>query len=285
MSAADTLALRADAAASRPDARRPDAPGDAGEGAPGRGRVRARTVARTVGALAVLGAAASSSWWGPRALGELSFFRVRRVELEGVRFASPASLLARLAVDTTTSVWTELAPLERRVAAHPLVAGVRVARRLPGTLQVTVAERAPVAMAPTRAGIAVYDAAGAALPIDPTVTRGLDVPVVAARDTALLRLLGALRDDMPRLFARVSEARRVRGRATPGGVRTPDEFVFAFAAPTPGGGATLVVRTMPDVTAGRLADLVPVEDDLARRRVRVAELDLRFRDQVIARLP
>jgi cell division protein FtsQ len=46
----------------------------------------------------------------------------------------------------------------------------------------------------------------------------------------------------------------------------------------------VTVRLSPDVTVGRLADLLPVEDELARRRVRVAEIDLRFRDQVIARL-
>jgi len=39
-----------------------------------------------------------------------------------------------------------------------------------------------------------------------------------------------------------------------------------------------------DVTPERLAEIFPVEADLARRQARVAELDLRFRDQVIARL-
>jgi hypothetical protein len=47
---------------------------------------------------------------------------------------------------------------------------------------------------------------------------------------------------------------------------------------------TVPVRAMADVTAERLADVLPVERDLARRQARVAELDLRFRDQVIARL-
>jgi cell division protein FtsQ len=39
------------------------------------------------------------------------------------------------------------------------------------------------------------------------------------------------------------------------------------------------------VTVYRLGDVLPVELDLARRQLQVAELDLRFRDQVIARLP
>jgi cell division protein FtsQ len=42
---------------------------------------------------------------------------------------------------------------------------------------------------------------------------------------------------------------------------------------------------MRDVSAARLAEIDPVEDDLTRRGLRAAEIDLRYRDQVIARLP
>jgi hypothetical protein len=41
---------------------------------------------------------------------------------------------------------------------------------------------------------------------------------------------------------------------------------------------------MLDVAPARLGEIIPVEQDLARRQARVAELDLRYRDQVIARL-
>jgi len=41
---------------------------------------------------------------------------------------------------------------------------------------------------------------------------------------------------------------------------------------------------MLGVSVARLADIFPVESDLLRRRANVAELDLRYRDQVIARL-
>ena len=243
---------------------------------------RARRLVRLALAAGVLGLALSAPAWGPPALSRLAFFRLRRVELEGVRYASAGELVSRLRIDTLTSVWTELAPLERRVTAHPMVERARIVRRLPGTLRVQVEERAPVAMAPSRAGVAVFDAGGLSLPVDPSAAGGLDVPLVAARDTALLRLLGAVRVDAPRLYARISEARRASGT---GGTR--DEFEFTVTAPAPNGAAnvtTVVVRAMADVSVGRLADLVPVEDDLHRRRVRVAEIDLRYRDQVIARL-
>jgi cell division protein FtsQ len=41
---------------------------------------------------------------------------------------------------------------------------------------------------------------------------------------------------------------------------------------------------MADVTVERLAEIGPVEEDLARRGLRAVEIDLRYRDQVIARL-
>ena len=46
----------------------------------------------------------------------------------------------------------------------------------------------------------------------------------------------------------------------------------------------LRVRLPLDLSVERLADIFPVESDLARRQARVGELDLRYRDQVIARL-
>jgi hypothetical protein len=47
---------------------------------------------------------------------------------------------------------------------------------------------------------------------------------------------------------------------------------------------TLRVRVPVGLSVERLADIFPVETDLARRQVIVGELDLRYRDQVIARL-
>ena len=46
----------------------------------------------------------------------------------------------------------------------------------------------------------------------------------------------------------------------------------------------LRVRVPIDLSVERLTDIDPVENDLARRQARVDELDLRYRDQVIARL-
>ena len=102
--------------------------------------------------------------------------------------------------------------------------------------------------------------------MDPTRT-DVDLPVLASRDTLLLRLLGEVRAEIPSLFARVSEARR--------GSRGDIVLVLAEHR----------ILAKADVSAARLAEVLPVELDLARRGRTVTELDLRFKDQVVARLP
>lgn len=251
----------------------------ADERAPGAPRSRLRT--RIIGAvtLLLLAVLASSWWWAPRALAKLAYFRVRRIEIDGARYTTANEILGRLRVDTSWSVWTSLGPLGKRLERDPLVAHARIERKLPGTLRVVLTERVPAAMVPIVGGIVVLDENGRWLPIEPSRVGGVDVPVLAARDSATLRVLGMLRDDAPEVFARISEARRA----------SPDEVRLTFAAGgTAGVGASaqagFILRAGPDLTPARLADIRPVESDLARRRVRFTEIDLRFRDQVIARL-
>ncbi len=203
--------------------------------------------------------------WGPQVLGQLAFFRIRRVEVEGLHFLSPSDVLSRLQVDTSMSVWTDLAPLERRVARHPQVRDVTIERKLPGTLTVRVHENLPIALIPTREGYRPVDVGGRLLPIDPSRVR-IDLPLLPRSDVAALQLLADVRGRLPALFGRISDVHRLGH----------DELVLQLDS--------LVVRADADLSAGRLADIIPVEGDLARRHRRVLELDLRFRDQVIARV-
>jgi cell division protein FtsQ len=211
-----------------------------------------------------------SPLWAPLLLRRLAFFRVRHVEVVGARYVLPSEVLERLKVDTVNSVWDAKGPLVARVRKHPLVRDVEIARRLPGTLVVRLQEYVPVALVATTNGFKAYDARGVALPIDPT-SADVDAPILARPDTALLRFLGAARTEQPGLYGRVSEIRRER--AGPG----ETDLVFMLDS--------LPVRAPSGVTLSRLADIELVEQDLARRRLRAIELDLRYRDQVIARLP
>jgi cell division protein FtsQ len=203
--------------------------------------------------------------WGPKLLAELEFFRLRQVEVHGARYLAPEEIVSRLRVDSTASIWNDLEPLERMVAGHAQVQSVDIDRKLPGTLVIHVTERLPVAFVPAADGMRAVDAAGRTLPIDPSRT-AVDLPVLARGDSAMLRLLVEVREEHPELFDRISEIRRV-GRS---------ELIMDLA--------TLRVRTSDNVSADRLADILPVETDLARRRVQIRELDLRYRDQVVARL-
>jgi cell division protein FtsQ len=224
-------------------------------------------------------ATVTGPWWGPPALATLDFFHVRTVEFDGVRFAKTAELMQRLNVDTTQSVWQSVDSLAARVAAHPMVARVDIERDLPATLRVHVTERIPVALVPAKGGLRPADATGALLPIDPSAI-ALDMPLAASADSALLTVLDGLRQNAPELYARVTEAKRVNA----------DELRFVLTAGTTGAAGpammnAVVVRTGAEVTVARFRDILPVEADLARNHLRVVELDLRFRDQVIARQP
>jgi cell division protein FtsQ len=214
-----------------------------------------------LGVVLVLG----SPFWGPLLLRRLTFFRVHRVEIVGARYVAPRDILSRLHVDTMASVWAPTGPLAARVASHPEILHAVVRRKLPGTLVIEIVERVPIALVPAPSGFRVYDERGVALPIDPA-RMPVDVPVLMERDTTVLRLLGAMRVARPALYERVSAVRRA-GR---------DELILQLK--------TEPVRVMQDVTLERLADIEPVEADLSRKQLRVAEIDLRYRDQVIARL-
>lgn len=242
-----------------------DEPAATGAGA-SRGQ---RWRARRVGALVLAAGVLSAPWWYRPALAQLDFFRVRRVEVRGARYASPDEIVSRMGVDSTASVWDDAGPLEARVRRLPAVQDVRIARKLPGTLVVQVTENPPVAYVQSGGQLAAVDARGNTLRLDPTVVN-VDLPVLRTRDTVALRVLGELRASLPALYSRIGDVRR--GEA--GGL--------AVQLNEPAG---RVVLAPAHVTVERLFDVIPVEADLKRRNLAANEIDLRFKDQVIVRLP
>ncbi len=223
-------------------------------------------IVRAIGVVCVSIVIVASPWLGPRALAQFDYFHVRRVEITGVRYAKATELVRALGVDTMQSVWQDMIPLATRVARHPLVASAAVERKLPGTLIVHVVERVPVALIVSAGMLRPTDLTGQVLPIDPARI-SVDAPVAATADTVLLRLLDELRVEAPTLYARITEARRDAS----GQVRLQLGLT--------------TVRANSEVTVARVRDILPVEADLARNHLRAVELDLRFRDQVIARQP
>jgi cell division protein FtsQ len=99
------------------------------------------------------------------------------------------------------------------------------------------------------------------------VRSDLNVPTESGPDGSVLRLLADLRADRPDLFARISEV-RLTGR---------DQLRIELL--------DVAVLAMRTISAERFDELSSVERDLARRGIAPLELDLRFKDQVIARVP
>lgn len=219
---------------------------------------------RRIAAVVVL-LALVSPWWAPPIMRRMDFFRVRQVEVRGGRYTPAEEVRALLAIDTTFSIWNPLDSLEARVATHAQVSSATISRRFPATLVVRIEEHEPVALVPGSGGMKAYDATGRALPLDPSRTP-VDVPIVPRADTTLFRLLGDIRQAARDVFARVNEVRRVSRN-----VVSLDLVDFT-------------VLVSPAIGVERLQQVSSVEAELASRRVRLRELDFRYRDQVIARI-
>lgn len=214
-------------------------------------------------ALAVLGGVLLATLAGPRLLQELSFFRVRRVEIGGLQYLAPATMMAALKLSPKASVFDDPAPLVRRAKSVPGIKAVAIQRRLPGTLEVTVEEAVPVALAPASGGLALLDARGKRLPFDP-VTSAPDLPLAVGGDGIVAAVLARVRDYAPDLFARVSEGWRVG----PDVVLEVDGRRLWFGA---------------QVSAEDIRAVTAVEQTLARQGRQFQELDGRYAGQVIVR--
>jgi cell division septal protein FtsQ len=202
----------------------------------------------------------------PLVLRPLDFFHVRRVVVRGVRYLDGRALVRQMQIDTTVSIWDALGPYSARLASHRQIRSVRLSRRLPSTVIVTVDEITPIALAPSQGGgLRAYDEEARALPLDPTRV-DVDLPILSRADTSLLRLLGDLKRIDPAMYARVSEVERT-GR--------DEAIVFLSSLP---------VRVRSTIPADRFAEVRAVEEDLTRRGVKYVELDLRFSERVIVRL-
>jgi cell division septal protein FtsQ len=213
--------------------------------------------------LVALGGLLLATLVGPQLLKRLSFFRVRRVEIAGLQYLAPATMVDALKLSTTASVFDDPAPLARRALAVPGVKSAVIRRRMPGTLEVAVEEATPVALAPGNGGLVLIDARGKVLPFNP-VTSAPDLPVAVGGDGLVAGVLARVRDFAPDLFARVSEGWRV-GRDV---VLEVDGRRFWFG---------------PRVSAEDIRAVMAVEQSLARQGRAFQELDGRYAGQVIVR--
>jgi cell division protein FtsQ len=191
-----------------------------------------------------------------------SFFQIRAIEFHGLRYIDEQDLAGRLGLPDSAHIDSDLEPMAAAIATLPGVRDVRVERRWPGTVVVTLQEAAPVAVAPVGDSYLAIDDQGVVLPYHPGRVRE-SLPL-APRDSITAALLARLASVDPEGYAGVERASR-------------SGQVVTLA----GGGRAVLVRQ--DADAGMLRDLAAVRSRLIEEGIAWRELDARFRDRVFVR--
>lgn len=247
----------------------------------------------------VIGAAGLLVWLAalaPFALRHWAPFAVRRVDVIGGHHLSAEAAVAASGIEATATIFDKPAAWRDALLAHPLVAAVRIERRLPHTIALHITETVPVAFARTPE-LRAIDARGRILPVDHAAD-DMDLPVLTfhsrvsadgrAVDPRTLRVVAFLdqvRRTEPGLLGWVSEA-----GAHGDGVRlvlrnATDADVLVDARPTPERLRELHL-TLADLATPQIVT------DSTKRRTRAAaselsrvrRIDVRFHDQIVVAL-
>ena len=201
----------------------------------------------------------------PLALRRVAFFRVRQVELVGIRHLDADRVLAALRMSPRASVFDDTDVLAERLRRLDGVADATVLRRPPASLKVIVREVEPVALvANARGALGVVDADGRSLPFE---LGTLDLPVVQAADSGVVGVLARVQAFDPQLYQSIDAARRFDAQR--GDVLLELGKHRLLLSPNAG----------PEV----IQAVTLVARDLAAKSRPYAELDGRYAGQVIVR--
>src|SRR5262249_54465732 len=152
----------------------------------------------------------------PLALRRLNFFRVRQVEIVGIRYLNAEQVLGALRLPARASVFDETGVLAARLRGLDGIADASVIRRPPASLRVIVRGIEPGALREdARGALAVVGADARPLPFDPAndgagaSTGPLDLPIVraGAGDSGVVELLARVQAVDPALFQAIDAAR------------------------------------------------------------------------------
>lgn len=200
----------------------------------------------------------------PLGLRRVAFFRVRQVELVGIRYLDADRVLTALRLPARASVFDDTEVLAERLRGLEGVADASVVRRPPGSLKVIIREIEPVALAMSaRGALTPVDAGGQQLPFD---LASLDLPVVQAADSGVIGVLARVQAFDPALYQTIDAARQTDARG---------DVLLELGAH----------RVLLNRDAGPevIQAVMLVARDLAAKARPYAELDGRFAGQVVAR--
>lgn len=199
----------------------------------------------------------------PKLLGTSEFFRVSKIEVRGVRNMRAQEIVGKLPVRAGQSIFSDLDAVRRAVDSLPGIDGVRVGRRLPGTVVITIEETPAVALVMREGKLKLVSVRGRVLPFDPTVAAP-DLPLIQEADSVVTKFLAHTRDADPTFFGRVVSA-----------ARSGDDVVLTVD--------TQRYWFRPDAPAEVIRAVMAVAQDLEKKGRRWAELDARFAGQVVVR--
>ncbi len=188
----------------------------------------------------------------PLGLRRLRFFRVRQVEIVGIRYLDADQVLAALRLSPAASVFDETGPLAERLRGLDGIADASVVRRPPGSLKVIVREIEPVALMMNERGALAPVGGGG-----------------GAADSGVFGLLSRVQAVDPALFQTIDAVRRTE--------TSRGDVLLEL-----GGGAHRVLLNR-DAGPEVIAAVVSVARDLAAKARPYAELDARFAGQVVVR--
>jgi len=209
--------------------------------------------------LALLAGVTTLAWISVQ---RLEFFRIRSIEVAGIRHLDERDLVSRLAIPEQAHILVDTEPIAERAAVLPGVRDAAVTRRWPGTLVVTIKEAPAVAWVREEGQLLVIDDRAGVLPVEPArLTTSLPL---ADRDSALAALLGRLQVADPQWFAALDRARS----------DGPDAWLEA-----PGHAVRIEAAAGTQV----LLDLAAVRDWLEARGIGWTRIDARFRGRMFVR--
>ncbi len=218
-------------------------------------RISARMIVAGVAVAAVIAVAVVV----PGVVRRLNFFRVRQIEVVGVRYLDESDVVQRLGLRHNASVLDKLAPVRAAATAIPGVLSASVERVLPGTLRVTVREAAPIALAATPDRLMLMDSVGHLLPFDPT--RAPASLPISVRDSGVAALLARLRRADDSLYRAIESVRVDKG-----------DVVLDVGSRR--------IRLRPEANDSILQSVTAVINYLSSKAIAWREIDARYHDRI-----
>ena len=246
---------------------------------PGRRRSAWRTRLRAVRIVAVVGLLVAGGYQAALAVAGSGVLRITRVVVRGQTRMSTEDVLAAVEglkgqsiLSADLDVWRE------RVCALPWARDAAVRRSLPSTIEITVSERQPMAVARRGTWLFLIDEEGAVIDEYGPAYAEIDLPVVDGLTGWTAggrpRLDGAGVQLAAKLFAAMRSRRDLAGRVSQVDVSDPHDAVVILDKDT------VAVRLGEDQFVERLQAYLELEPLLRERAGDIEYVDLRFGERV-----